>query len=152
MRKAIEVAKQGLEYDEVPIGAIIVKDNEIIAQAHNLKVTKNNSVYHAEIIAIGQASQKLGWRLNGCEMYVTLEPCSMCAGAIINSRIDKIVFGAYDPKAGCCGSLYNIPADNRFNHTAEVIGGVLALECGEILSDFFRKKRLEHKERKKGQL
>ncbi len=142
MTQAIKIAVKGLKYDEVPIGAVIVKDGEIIARAHNKKETKDCAVAHAEIIAIQQAVKKVGnWRLHGCDIYVTLEPCPMCAGALINSRIDGIYFGAYDPKAGCCGTLYNLPEDERFNHRCKVQGGIMEKECAELLSNYFKQKR-----------
>lgn len=142
MTQAIKVAIKGLEYDEVPIGAVIVKDGKIIARAHNKKEEKNCAVAHAEILAIQQAVKKVGnWRLHGCDIYVTLEPCPMCAGALINSRIDGIYFGAYDQKAGCCGTLYNLPTDERFNHRCKVQGGIMEKECAELLSNYFKQKR-----------
>ncbi|MEG1613600.1 MAG: nucleoside deaminase [Clostridia bacterium] len=143
MKRAIDIAKQGLEFDEVPIGAVIVKNGEIIAEAHNLKETNNCAVFHAEIVAITLATKVLSsWRLHGCDIYVTLEPCPMCAGALINSRIDNIFFGAYDKKAGCCGTLYNLPQDVRFNHRVGVVGGILEGECVKLLSDYFKTKRI----------
>jgi Cytosine/adenosine deaminases len=142
MRRAIEVAKAGLPFDEVPVGAVIVKDGEIIAEAHNMKETENSAVAHAEIVALTKAVKVVGnWRLYGCDMYVTLEPCAMCAGAVINSHVDNVYFGAYDEKAGCCGTLYNLPQDVRFNHRAGVMGGILESECAALLSDYFKTKR-----------
>lgn len=142
MSIALKEAEKGAKYDEVPIGAIIVKDNIIIARAHNEKEKKGLTTRHAEMIAIEKAQKKTGdWRLNGAEMYVTLEPCPMCAGAIINARISMLYYGAKDPKAGCCGSLYNLPEDKRFNHRTEVVGGIMQEECAKLLSDFFRNKR-----------
>ncbi len=142
MQAAIDKAKEAASKDEVPVGAVIVKDSNIIASAHNLKESKNCAVHHAEIEAVCQAAQLLGnWYLEDCEMYVTLEPCAMCAGALVNSRLKALYFGAYDPKAGCCGTLYNIPADKRFNHTLIVQGGIMEKECSELLSAFFRAKR-----------
>lgn len=142
MMKAIELAKQAIKYDEVPIGAVIVCNGKVIAEAFNMKEHDNCAVSHAEIVAIKLATKKLNsWRLHGCDIYVTLEPCAMCAGALINSRIDNIYFGAYDEKAGCCKTLYNLPEDKRFNHRANVVGGILEKECGQLLSDFFKGKR-----------
>lgn len=142
MQKAIEVAKTAKATDDVPIGAIIVKDNEIIASACNEKEKYKFSTKHAEIIAIERAQKFIGdWRLNDCTMYVTLEPCAMCSGAIINARLSKLYFGAFDLKAGCCTSLYNLLNDSRFNHQTEVVGGVLEKDCGQLLSDFFKEKR-----------
>ena len=142
MRRAIELAIKGMEFDEVPIGAVIVKNGEIIAEAHNEKELFNCAVYHAEVRAIERACKFVdNWYLDECDIYVTLEPCAMCAGAIINSRLDNIYFGAYDLKSGCCGSLYNLPTDTRFNHRLNVTGGILKEECAELLTNFFRGKR-----------
>ena len=133
MRRAIEVAKQGEEYDEVPIGCVVVKDGEIIAEAHNRKEENKSALCHAEMLALAEAAGKIGdWRLYGCDVYVTLEPCAMCAGAMINSRVDNVFFGAYDQKAGCCGTLYNLPVDERFNHRPNVEGGILEEECAGL--------------------
>ncbi|HEY4553515.1 MAG TPA: tRNA adenosine(34) deaminase TadA [Bacillaceae bacterium] len=149
MRMAIEKAREAGEMGEVPIGAVLVLDGEVIASAHNLRETEQNAVAHAELIAIQEACRKLGtWRLEGAELYVTLEPCPMCSGAIILSRIKKVVYGAPDPKAGCAGTLMNLLADERFNHQSEVVGGVLEEECGQLLSQFFRKLREEKKKRR----
>ena len=142
MGLALQEARRAAKIDEVPIGAVIVKDDEIIAKAHNLRETLQDATAHAELLAIRQACEVLGtWRLIGCTLYVTLEPCPMCAGAIILSRVDRLVFGAKDPKGGACGSLVNIPADERFNHRPEIVEGVLADECGDILRAFFQSKR-----------
>lgn len=142
MELAIEEALKGSINGEVPVGAVIVKDGSIIASAHNEKELTSKATRHAEIVAIERASEALGgWRLEEADMYVTLEPCAMCAGAIINARIRRLYFGAYDPKAGCCGTLYNLPQDGRFNHVTEVTGGIMAEECGRIISDFFRVRR-----------
>lgn len=144
MKKAIAAAKRAAACDEVPVGAVIVKDGEIIATACNKKERDNCAVSHAEIVAIRKACKKLGnWYLDGCEMYVTLEPCPMCAGALINSRLDKLYFGAYDPKAGCCGSLYDLVGDGRFNHTLDAEGGIMREECAALLSNYFRLKRAQ---------
>lgn len=145
MELAIEEALKGHLYDEVPVGAVIVKDNDVIASAHNEKEQFKKATKHAEIIAIEKASEVIGdWRLTGCDLYVTLEPCPMCAGAIINSRLDKVYFGAYDNKAGCCGSLYNLLSDKRFNHQPEVIGGIMQDQCSRMISSFFLSKRPKH--------
>lgn len=142
MREAIKEARKCLLLDEVPVGAVIVKDGKIIGRGHNLRETLKDATAHAEIIAIKEACKTLGgWRLIDCEMYVTLEPCVMCAGALVNSRIKRLVFGAYDKRFGACGTLYNIPCDEKLNHRLEVIGGVLEDECSKMLSDFFKKKR-----------
>ncbi|MCA1322429.1 tRNA adenosine(34) deaminase TadA [Bacillus tianshenii] len=149
MKQAIEEAKKAEELAEVPIGAVIVKDGEIIAKAHNLRETTQRSITHAEILAIDEACKKLGtWRLEDTILYVTLEPCPMCAGAIVLSRVQKVVFGAMDPKAGCAGTLMNLLDEPRFNHQTEIVSGVLGEECGALLSDFFRKLRQKKKEKK----
>ncbi|MFJ6414784.1 tRNA-specific adenosine deaminase [Terribacillus saccharophilus] len=142
MEQAINEAKRAEHLGEVPIGAIIVKDGEIIASGFNLRETTQQAHSHAEMHAIQAANEKVGsWRLEDCDLYVTLEPCPMCAGAIIQSRIRRVVFGAYDPKAGCAGTLYNLLEDDRFNHQTEVTGGVLQEECGGLLTSFFRELR-----------
>ena len=142
MQEALKEAKKAYKKDEVPIGAVFVRNGEIIARAHNTKNAKKDALLHAEVEVLRKAQKKLNdWHLNDCDLYVTLEPCPMCAGACINARVRAIYFGAYDKKAGCCGSLYNLPEDKRFNHRPEVVGGVCGEECGEILSLFFREKR-----------
>lgn len=144
MKLAIEEAKKAQKLGEVPIGAIIVKNNEVIASAHNLRETAQLPTAHAEYIAIERASKVVGsWRLEECKLYVTLEPCVMCAGAIVMSRIPKVVYGATDSKGGCSGSLMNLLEESRFNHRAEVIKGVLEQECGDLLRNFFRELRLK---------
>ncbi|MCH4337373.1 tRNA adenosine(34) deaminase TadA [Staphylococcus haemolyticus] len=144
MKLAIEEAKKAQKLGEVPIGAIIVKNNEVIASAHNLRETAQLPTAHAEHIAIERASKVVGsWRLEECKLYVTLEPCVMCAGAIVMSRIPKVVYGATDPKGGCSGSLMNLLEESRFNHRAEVIKGILEQECGDLLRNFFRELRLK---------
>lgn len=149
MRLALDRAKQAAQFDEVPIGAVIVKDDQVIAYGENKKERENCAVYHAEIVAIMQACKKLNnWYLDGCTMYVTLEPCPMCCGALLNSRLDRLVYGASDLKSGGVQSLYNLLNDNRLNHTLQVQGGVLAEECGALLSEFFKKKREEKKQSK----
>lgn len=150
MLEAINEAKKAEQLHEVPIGAVIVIDDQIIARAHNLRETKQNAVAHAELLAIESACEKLGtWRLERATLYVTLEPCPMCAGAIIMSRVEKVVFGASDPKGGCAGTFMNLLADERFNHQSEVRSGVLEKECGDLLSNFFRGIRLKKKEEKR---
>jgi len=142
MREAIKQAKKAALLAEVPVGAVIVKGGKIIARAYNKRRNPHDATGHAEIAAIKKACRKTGdFRLTGCDIYVTLEPCAMCAGACINSRIENIFFGAYDEKAGCCGTLYNLPADPRFNHRSQVAGEILHEECAKLLSDFFRAKR-----------
>ncbi len=139
MKEALKEAKKAYEKLEVPVGAVIVKNGEIIARGHNLKETKYDTTKHAEIIAIQRASKKLNaWRLEDCEMYVTLEPCTMCAGAIINSRIKKVYIGTEDPKSGACGSILNLFTDYKFNHKVEYEKGIMQKECEKILKDFFK--------------
>ena len=139
MGEALKEAEKALELDEVPVGAVIVKDGEIIGRGHNRTRTDNDPTAHSEMIAIRQAAEKLGtWRLTGCTMYVTLEPCSMCAGAMVWARIDRLVIGAMDPKAGACGSVFNIPQEERLNHYVDVESGVRQEECSAMLSDFFK--------------
>ena len=143
MHEALLEAKKAEEVGEVPIGAVIVRNGTIIARGHNLRETTKDPTAHAEMIAIKNASEYLGgWRLHGCTLYVTLEPCQMCSGAIIQSRIDHIVFGAKDPKAGCAGTLCNLLQDERFNHRAQITPGVLEAECSAILQNFFKKIRI----------
>lgn len=142
MNLALEEAKKARDLQEVPIGAVIVWNEEVIAKGHNLRETDQSSVAHAELLAIAEACRFLGtWRLEEATLYVTLEPCPMCAGAIINSRIKRVVFGAHDPKAGCAGTFMNLLQDERFNHQSEVTSGVLAEECGGILTTFFKELR-----------
>ncbi|TCT24657.1 tRNA-adenosine deaminase [Melghiribacillus thermohalophilus] len=147
MKQAIEEAKKAEGIAEVPIGAVIVKDHHIIARAHNLRETSQKASAHAELLAIEEANERLNsWRLENCTLYVTLEPCPMCAGAILQSRIPVVVYGARDPKAGSAGTLLNLLEDHRFNHVAEVIPGVLEKQCGSLLSDFFRQLRKKKKD------
>ncbi len=142
MQLALAQAAAAMDADEVPVGAVIYCADELVAKAHNQREILQDPTAHAEIIAITQAAAQLGsWRLDGCTMYVTLEPCAMCAGALVLARFDRLVFGAMDPKAGACGSVLDILACERLNHTVDVTGGVLAGDCGEILSRFFRNKR-----------
>lgn len=143
MRLALLEAQTAESKGEVPVGAVVVRSGEVIATGHNLTHTLGDPTTHAETIAIRQAAAAIGhWRLLDCTLYVTLEPCAMCSGAIVLARIPRLVFGAYDPKAGMCGSLDNLVQDPRLNHRVEVRGGVLAQECGETLRTFFRQKRL----------
>ena len=142
MKEALKEAKKAYEKFEIPVGAIIVKDGKIIARAHNQKETKLDTTKHAEILAIQKASKKLkSWRLIDCEMYVTLEPCSICAGAIINSRIKKVYIGASDPKTGAVGSVLNLFDDYKFNHKPEYEKGIMSKECEKILKNFFKELR-----------
>jgi tRNA(adenine34) deaminase len=142
MNKALDEAYEAYELYEVPIGAVIVKDGRIIGKGYNRKEVSSDTTNHAEIMAIKEASKNLkNWRLTGCTMYVTVEPCPMCAGAIVNSRITELVIGTMDPKGGACGSLYNIVEDDRLNHRVEVRRGILEEECSNIMKDFFKKLR-----------
>lgn len=140
MEEAIAEARKALALMEVPVGAVIVKDGQIIGRGHNLTETAKDPTAHAEIIAIRQASSALGgWRLLGCHMYVTTEPCSMCAGAIVLARIPRLLIGTMNPKAGACGSLYNIVDDSRLNHRVQVTTGVLEDTCRQMMQSFFQK-------------
>ncbi|MER2007767.1 MAG: tRNA adenosine(34) deaminase TadA [Psychrobacillus sp.] len=153
MNLAIEEAKKAAAIGEVPIGAIIVHKNEVIASAYNLRETTQNATTHAELLVIQEACAKIGsWRLEETTLYVTLEPCPMCAGAILQSRIPRVVYGARDMKAGCVDSLYSLLNDTRFNHVCEVTEGVLAETCGNLLTTFFRELRLKKKNQKRLEL
>lgn len=146
MQYALKEAERAYEAGEVPVGCVIVLNNEIIGKAHNQRETLQDPTAHAEVLAITQAAAALkSWRLEGAKLYVTLEPCPMCAGAIILARIAEVYFGAYDPKAGCCGTLMNLLEDPRFNHMPRVEGGVMAAQCGGILSAFFQNIRASRK-------
>lgn len=148
MQEALLEAQKAASLGEVPIGAVLVYKDEIIARAHNLRETTKNAVTHAELMAIQEACTKMGsWRLEDTTLYVTLEPCPMCAGAILQSRIPRVVYGARDIKAGCVDSLYHLLTDSRFNHECHVVEGMLAEQCGQILTNFFRALR----ERKKAE-
>ena len=141
MTEALRLAKEAASLGEIPVGAVVVKDGEIIGRGYNLRENKKSATAHAEVLAIEEACKSLGgWRLSGCTLYVTLEPCPMCAGAIINSRIDKVVFGCKDVAAGCCGSLINYNA-YPFNHSFAIESGVLEEECSALLKSFFETKR-----------
>ena len=145
MRLAIEQAKIAEEHGDVPIGAVIIYENQIIGKAYNQREQLNDPTAHAEIIALTQAAAFLeSWRLHGCTMYVTLEPCPMCAGALVLARVDRLVYGCNDPKAGACGSLYNIVQDERLNHRLEITPGILADECSKLLQVFFQQRRFEN--------
>lgn len=142
MKEALKEAKKAYDKLEVPVGAVIVKDGKIIARAHNIKEEKKDTTKHAEILAISKASKKLNsWRLTDCEMYVTLEPCSMCAGALIQSRIKKVCIGTMDEKTGACGSVLNLLEDYTFNHKVEIETGILQEKCEELLKQFFKELR-----------
>jgi tRNA(adenine34) deaminase len=142
MREALREAQLAFDEDEVPIGAVVVFNGGVIASAHNQRERLRDPTAHAEMIAITQAAESLGtWRLEGCTLYVTLEPCPMCAGAVVLARMPRVVYGAADPKAGAVTTLYRLLGDPRLNHRAEVIAGVLERPCGDILSRFFQQKR-----------
>ena len=143
MRSALAQARAALDADEVPVGAVIVHQNRIVAEAGNQRETLNDPTAHAEMIAITQAADALSsWRLSDCTLYVTLEPCPMCAGAIVQARIPTVIYGTTDPKAGACHTLYQVTTDARLNHQAMTIGGVLKEECRALLQEFFRRQRL----------
>ena len=142
MKEAIKLAKKAQLLNEMPVGAVIVKDGKIIARGHNKRETKKNALLHAEIDAINKACRKLGgWRLVGCDMYVTLEPCPMCAGALLNARVENVYFGAYDEKSGCAGSALNLFNMNLCNYSLNVQGGILQEECTLVIKDFFKNLR-----------
>ena len=146
MERALALADQAAALDEVPVGAVVYKGNRIIAEGYNLRESSSDPVAHAELLAISRAGRALGeWRLTGCSLAVTLEPCPMCAGAMVNARLDRVIYGATDPKAGACDTLYHIPTDQRLNHEVQVIRGVLADRCGDVLREFFRRKREQKK-------
>ena len=152
MKEAIRQAKKALALREVPIGCVIVYEGKIIARGYNRRNTDKNTLSHAELNAIKKASKKLGdWRLEGCTMYVTLEPCQMCAGALVQSRIDEVVIGSMNPKAGCAGSVLNLLEMDGFNHKVKVVRGVLQEECSQMLSNFFSELRKEKKLRKQAE-
>jgi tRNA(adenine34) deaminase len=142
MRKALDQAMQAFEQDEVPVGAVIVYEGRVIGEGYNQRETLQDPTAHAEMLAMTQAAQELGsWRLLDCTLYVTLEPCPMCAGAIVQSRLPRLIYGTTDPKAGACHSLYSITDDPRLNHRVQVVGGVLQPECQSILREFFARQR-----------
>ena len=139
MKEAIKQAKKAYDKEEIPVGAVIVKDGKIIARGYNKKEEKKDTTQHAEIIAIQKASRKIGaWRLQDCEMYVTLEPCAMCTGALIQARLKRVYIGTMDPKTGACGSVLNLLEDYKFNHKVEVETNIMQKECEKILKDFFK--------------
>ena len=149
MREALKEAQKAYDQAEVPIGAVVVCNGEVIGRGHNLREKEQDATLHAEIKAIRQANQHLGsWRLEDCELFVTLEPCPMCSGAMILARMKKVIFGAFDPKAGTAGTFMNLLQDSRFNHQVEVEQGVLEEECQEILRSFFKGLRERNKKRK----
>jgi tRNA(adenine34) deaminase len=142
MARALELATEARNLGEVPVGALVVRSGRIISQAYNLRETLHDPTAHAERLALTWAGRALGsWRLDGCTLYVTLEPCAMCAGAVVLSRVARLVYGAVDPKAGACESLYRLASDPRLNHRPEITAGVLAADCGEFLTEFFQERR-----------
>ncbi len=142
MLEALKLAEMARAEGEVPVGALIVKDGSVISKAYNLRETSHSAIAHAEVLAISQACEALKtWRLEGCTLYVTLEPCLMCAGAIVQARVPRVVFGALDSKGGAVESLYQALSDERLNHRCEVLPGVLAEDCGRILTEFFKERR-----------
>lgn len=151
MLQALKEAQLALQEDEVPIGAVVVHENLIIGRAHNQRERLQDPTAHAEMIALTQAAAHLGtWRLHGCTMYVTLEPCPMCAGAIVNGRVGRLIYGATDPKAGAVDTMYELCTDRRLNHRVEVIRGVLAPQCKGVLRDFFKERRRINKMAREG--
>lgn len=146
MQLALEQAQQAALTGEVPIGAVVVCEGQVVAAAHNRRETDQDPSGHAEFLALCQASKRLNrWRLTGCTVYVTLEPCPMCAGLMVNARVDRCVFGAHDPKGGALGTLYSLHADHRLNHSFEVTSGVLQEQCARILTSFFRARRHQNR-------
>jgi len=144
MRSALAEAEKGFKKDEVPVGAVVVVNGRIIARAHNLRESLADPTAHAEILALKKAGKKLGgWRLDRATLYSTLEPCPMCAGAVVHSRVKELVFGADDPKAGACGSIMNVVSSEHLNHRVKVVSGILKKECSEILRKFFKKLRVK---------
>ena len=146
MDRAIMLAGEAARQDEVPVGAVIYRGHEIIAEAANNREATKDPTGHAEMVALRIAGERLGeWRLSDCSMAVTLEPCPMCAGGLVNARLDRLIYGAYDRKAGACRSLYEIPDDDRLNHRVTMIGGVQEARCAQLLRDFFRRRRIERR-------
>lgn len=153
MKEALKQAKKAYQLEEVPIGCVIVQDGKIIARAYNKRNMKKNPLAHAEIMAIHKAAKVVGdWRLEECTMYITLEPCQMCAGAIVQARIPKVVIGTMNPKAGCAGSVLNLLQVQAFNHQVELVRGVMEEECMEMMQSFFQELRERKKEEKKGKV
>ena len=146
MREALQLAEQAAQAGEVPVGAVVVKDGEIVGRGSNAPISRHDPSAHAEMMALRDAAQHIGnYRLVGCELFVTLEPCVMCVGAMFHARIARVVFGAHDPKTGAAGSVLNLFAETRLNHHARIHGGVMAEECGKVLSDFFAARRAQQK-------
>ena len=150
MKEALKLAKKAYTLGEVPIGCVIVYEDKIIGRGYNRRKTDKNTLSHAEITAINKASKKMGdWRLEDCTLYVTLEPCQMCSGAIVQARIKRVVIGCMNPKAGCAGSILNVLQMPQFNHQVEIVRGVMEEECSTMLSEFFKQLRIRNKEEKK---
>lgn len=150
MQLALKEARKAAELGEIPIGAVLVFNDEVIASAHNMREIWQDSTAHAEVIVIREGCKKLGrWRLTGCSLYVTVEPCPMCSGAILNSRLENVVYGCHDIKAGGVESIFNIITNPNLNHRANVISGVCENECAQVMKDFFKRRRQENKMRKK---
>ena len=148
MERAITLAQAAAAKGEVPVGAVVYKGNKIIAQASNNREATCDPVGHAELLAMSAAGKAMrDWRLEGCTLAVTLEPCPMCAGAMVNARLGRVIYGASDPKAGACKSVFSIPTDKRLNHEVKVISGVLGERCSQLLKDFFKRRRLQNKQR-----
>ncbi len=151
MRLALNEALIALDEGDVPVGAVVVRGERVIGRGHNQRERLNDPTAHAEMIALTAGAASVGsWRLDGCTLYVTLEPCVMCAGALVLARLQRVVFGAIDPKAGACGSLYQIPSDVRLNHRVDIASGVLSSECGRLLTDFFSRRRASAKTEQPG--
>lgn len=147
MQRAIKLAKKAATLGEVPVGAIVYKGSKVLAEGYNVRESASDPTGHAELIAISKAGKALGdWRLTDCSLAVTLEPCPMCAGALVNARLGRLIYGAADPKAGACHTLYEIPIDDRLNHRVAMIGGVLANDCRALLRDFFQQRRQINRE------
>lgn len=148
MQRALELAAQAAGMDEVPVGAVLYRGEEIIAEAFNVRESSHDPTAHAELIAVRKGGQRLGkWRLSDCSLAVTLEPCPMCAGALVNARVARVIYGAGDPKSGACTTLYRITDDPRLNHSVQVIGGVMQDACAEALKAFFRRRREQNRQR-----
>jgi len=146
MERAIALANKAAALGEVPVGAVVYRGKQIVSEAFNMREADHDPTGHAELIALSMAGRKLGeWRLNDCSLAVTLEPCPMCAGALVNARLGRLIYGASDPKAGACETLFQIPSDSRLNHRVQMIGGVLGLRCREQLRGFFQQRRRDHR-------
>lgn len=147
MYRALSQARRAYLRDEIPVGAVVVKDGKVLARGYNSRQRSKIATHHAEVLAIDRACRKLGdWRLTDCDIYVTLEPCAMCVGACLNARIRKIYFGAFENKAGCCGSVVDIPETVHINHTVQAEGGILQEKCSQIIKDYFENKRKQAEE------